>query len=94
MFANRAFETGELICAEKAFVLPGYFIQDRSSDCFLYSLGDGTAAPRPAALLLKELVQKLRWNKSLRKEFMELEDGGYWKEHGWEVEDSETPVDV
>lgn len=95
LFAKRAFKTGELICAEKAFVLPGYFIQDRSSDCLLYNLGDGTASPRPGALLFRELVQKLSWNPSLRKEVFELDDGGYWKQHGWEVTDGEdVPVDV
>ncbi|KAJ4344790.1 uncharacterized protein N0V89_012534 [Didymosphaeria variabile] len=95
LFAKRDFKEGDLICAEKAFVLPGYFLQDRSSDCLLYSLSDGTAAPRPGAWLFKELVQKLRWNPSLRKEFFDLEDGGYWKEVGWDVtEDEEIPVDI
>ncbi|KAF2266270.1 SET domain-containing protein [Lojkania enalia] len=95
LFAKRNFKAGELICAEKAFVMPGYFIQDRSSDCFLFNLGDETAAPRPGALLFRELVQKLRWNKSLRQEFFELDDGGYWEESGWKVEDEEeVPVDV
>ena len=95
VFAKRAFKAGELVCAEKAFALPGYFMQDRSSDCLLYSLGDGTASPRPGAWLFKELVQKLRWNPSLRKEFFELDDGGYWKEKGWQVKEPEnTPVDV
>jgi hypothetical protein len=95
LFAKRDFKEGDLICGEKAFVLPGYFMQDRNSDCLLYSLGDGTAAPRPGAWLFKELVQKLRWNPSLRKEFFDMGDGGYWEEHGWEVaEDEEIPVDV
>ena len=94
-FAKRDFKAGELICAEKAFVLPGYFTQDRSSDCLLYNLGDGTASPRPGALLFRELVQKLGWNPSLRKEAFQLDDAGYWKEHGWELaEDEEIPVDV
>ncbi|KAF2463540.1 SET domain-containing protein [Lindgomyces ingoldianus] len=82
LFAKRAFQTGELICVEKGFVLPGYFINDRSSDCLLYNLGNGTAAPRPGALLFKELVQKLKWNRSLRREFFELDDGGYGDEQG------------
>lgn len=95
LFAKRSFKPGELICAEKAFVLPGYFIQDRSSDCLLYSLGDGTASPRPGALLFKELVQKLKWNKSLRNEYFDLDDGGYWKTFGYEVAKGEdVPVDV
>jgi hypothetical protein len=95
LFAKRAFKAGDLICAEKAFALPGYFIQDRNSDCFLYSLGDETASPRPGALLFKELVQKLRWNPTLRKEFFDLDDGGYWKKHGWDLSaDEEIPVDV
>jgi hypothetical protein len=95
LFAKKSFKAGELVCAEKAFVMPGYFIQDRSSDCLLYSLGEETASPRPGALLFKELVQKLRWNPSLRKEYFELDDGGYWREHGWEVKDEEeVPVDV
>lgn len=95
LFAKKAFKAGELISAEKAFVLPGYFMQDRSSDCLLYSLADGTAAPRPGAWLFKELVQKLRWNRSLRREFFDLDDGGYWNKHGWEVPAGEdVPVDV
>lgn len=95
LFAKRAFKSGELVAAEKAFVLPGYFIQDRSSDCLLYSLGDETASPRPGALLFKELVQKLNWNPSLRKEYFDLDDGGYWKTNGWEVPEGEDiPVDV
>lgn len=95
LFARKDFKEGDLICAEKAFVLPGYFMQDRNSDCLLYSLGDGTAAPRPGAWLFKELVQKLRWNPSLRKEFFDLGDGGYWKEHGWDLSPGEEiPVDV
>lgn len=95
LFAKRAFKEGDLICAEKAFVLPGYFMQDQTNDCLLYSLSDGTVAPRSGAWLFKELVQKLRWNPSLRKEFFDLEDGGYWKEHGWELaSDEEIPVDV
>ncbi|KAF2684893.1 SET domain-containing protein [Lentithecium fluviatile CBS 122367] len=95
VFAKRALKVGELICAEKAFALPGYFMQDRSSDCLLYSLGDETAAPRPGAWLFKELVQKLRWNPSIRKDFFELDDGGYWKENGWDIAEGEDiPVDV
>ncbi|KAF2740323.1 hypothetical protein EJ04DRAFT_572175 [Polyplosphaeria fusca] len=95
LFAKRDFKEGELICAEKAFVLPGYFIQDRSSDCMLYNLGEETVAPRPGALLFKELIQKLKWNPSLRREFFEMDDGGYWKENGWDVgDDEEVPVDV
>jgi hypothetical protein len=95
VFAKRAFKAGELISAEKAFALPGYFMQDRSSDCLLYSLGDETAAPRPGAWLFKELVQKLRWNPSLRREFFELDDGGYWEKNGWQLEEGEDiPVDV
>ncbi|PVI03785.1 SET domain-containing protein, partial [Periconia macrospinosa] len=81
LYAKRAFQAGELVSVEKAFVLPG--------------LQDETAAPRPGAWLFKELVQKLRWNPSLRKEFFSLDDGGYWKECGWEVADDEdVPVDV
>lgn len=95
LFAKRGFRAGELVCAEKAFVMPGYFIQDRSTDCLLYSLSDETASPRPGALLFRELVQKLKWNPSLRKEYFELDDGGYWKKYGWEVgKDEEVPVDV
>jgi hypothetical protein len=95
IFAKRAFEAGELICAEKAFALPGYFMQDKSSDCLLYSLGDEKAASRPGAWLFKELVQKLRWNPSLRKDFFDLDDGGYWKQNGWDLhKDEEVPVDV
>lgn len=96
LFAKRSLKTGELICAEKAFVLPGYFIQDRSSDCLLYNLGDGTAAPRPGALLFKELVTKLKYNPSLRKDFFDLDDGGYWAENGYDVKagEGDVPVDV
>ncbi|KAF2112352.1 hypothetical protein BDV96DRAFT_649151 [Lophiotrema nucula] len=96
MFAKRDFKVGDLICAEKAFVLPGYLIQDPSSDCLLYNLGDGTAAPRPGALLFKELVTKLKYNPSLRKAFFDLDDGGYWVENGYEIneDEEEIPVDV
>ncbi|KAF2280773.1 SET domain-containing protein [Westerdykella ornata] len=95
LFAKRSFKAGDLVCAEKAFTMPGYFIQDRNSDCFLYSLGDETASPRPGALLFKELVQKLRSNPTLRKEYFDLDDGGYWKKNGWEVEEGEEiPIDV
>lgn len=95
LFAKKGFKEGDIVCVEKAFVLPGYFMQDRNSDCLLYSLSDKTAAPRPGAWLFKELVQKLRWNPELRKEYFDLEDGGYWAKHGWEVaDDEEIPVDV
>lgn len=95
LFAKRAFKAGDLVCAEKAFVMPGYYIQDRNSDCLLYNLGDETASPRPGALLFKELIQKLRWNPSLRKEFFDLDDAGYWKKNGWECNfDEEIPIDV
>ncbi|CAO2648748.1 Nn.00g096970.m01.CDS01 [Neocucurbitaria sp. VM-36] len=95
LFAARAFKSGDLITAEKAFALPGYFFNDRNSECSLYSLGDGTATDRAGALLFKELVQKLRHNPSLRKGFFDLDDGGYWSSHGWTVEGDEvTPVDV
>ena len=30
LFARKDFKAGDLLCAEKAFVLPGYFIQDKS----------------------------------------------------------------
>lgn len=95
LFAKRSFRANEIINVEKAFVLPGFFMQDQSSDCLLYSLHDQTAAPRPGAWLFKELVQKLRWNPSLRKEFFSLDDGGYWDQCGWEIADDEdVPVDV
>jgi len=95
LFAKRDFKAGDLIMAEKAFALPGYFFNDRSSECSLYSLGDGTATDRAGALLFKELVQKLVANSSLRKEFFEMDDGGYWAENGWHTsEEDDIPVDV
>lgn len=95
MFAKRALKTGDLIIAEKAFALPGYFFNDRGSECSLYSLGDGTATDRAGAHLFKELVQKLKHSPSLRREYFDLDDGGYWKENGVVVEEGEEiPVDV
>ncbi|KAF2831890.1 SET domain-containing protein [Ophiobolus disseminans] len=95
LFAKRDFQAGDLLMAEKAFALPGYFFNDRSSDCALYSLGDGTATDRAGALLFKELVQKLTANPSLRKGFFDMDDGGYWAKNGWEVsEQDDIPVDV
>ncbi|KAF2181585.1 hypothetical protein K469DRAFT_740787 [Zopfia rhizophila CBS 207.26] len=81
VFSKKEFKAGELIAVEKAFVLPGYFIQDRGSDCLLYNLGNETAAQRPGALLFRELVQKLRWNGSLRGQFFELDAGDYDKDY-------------
>ena len=70
-------------------------MKDRSNDCLLYSIEDETALPRPDAWLFKELVQKLQWNPSLRKEFFDLDDGGYWEKHGWELGKGEDiPVDM
>ena len=95
IFAAKAFRDGELIIVEKAFALPGHFINDRNSECSLYSLGDGTATDRAGALLFKELVQKLRHNPSLRQGFFDMDDGGYWRKHGWNVQEGdEIPVDV
>lgn len=95
LFAKRDFEAGELVVVEKAYVMPGYFIQDKSSECNLYCVENGVASQRAGALLFKELVQKLRWNRTLRKEFFELEDGGYWEKNGWKLgEGEEIPVDV
>ncbi|KAH7073121.1 hypothetical protein BKA63DRAFT_577199 [Paraphoma chrysanthemicola] len=95
LFARCDFRAGDLIMAEKAFAMPGYIINDRNSECSLYSLGDGTAADRAGALLFKELIQKLTANPSLRPSFFDMDDGGYWKENGWEVsKDEDIPVDV
>lgn len=95
LFAKRDFFVGELITAEKAFAMPGYLMNDRGSECSLYSLGDGTAADRAGAMLFKELVQKLTANPSLRRSFFDLDDGGYWAEHGWDVaQEDDIPVDV
>jgi hypothetical protein len=95
LFAKRDFKAGDLITAEKAFALPGYFFNDRSSECSLYSLGDGTATDRAGALLFRELVQKLVANPSLRKGFFDMDDGGYWAGNGWQVpEEYDIPVDV
>ncbi|KAL6709652.1 hypothetical protein ACN47E_001080 [Coniothyrium glycines] len=95
LYARRAFRTGDLIMAEKAFALPGYFFNDASSECSLYSLGDGTATDRAGALLFKELVQKLRHNPSLRRQFFDMDDGGYWRSYGWYIEDGDDiPVDI
>ncbi|KAH7391710.1 hypothetical protein BKA66DRAFT_568125 [Pyrenochaeta sp. MPI-SDFR-AT-0127] len=95
LFAAQAFKTGDLIIAEKAFALPGYFLNDRSSDCSLYSLENETATDRAGTQLFKELVQKLRHNPSLRKGFFDMDDGGYWNEHGWKIEaEEDIPVDV
>jgi hypothetical protein len=70
-------------------------MNDRGSECSLYSLGDGTAADRAGAMLFKELVQKLTANPSLRRSFFDLDDGGYWAEHGWDVaQEDDIPVDV
>jgi hypothetical protein len=81
--------------AEKAFALPQYAFNDPSSECCLYSLGDGTTADRAGTLLFQELVKKLRHNASLRAAFFDLDDGGYWKENGWPIEDGEdVPIDV
>jgi hypothetical protein len=95
LFAKRALRMGELIMAEKAFALPGYPFDDHNSQCSLYSLGDGTTSDRAGALLFKELVHKLNHNSSVRSAFFVLDDGGYWEENGWVIEDDENiPVDV
>jgi hypothetical protein len=61
----------------------------------LYSLGDGTATDRAGALLLKELLQKLEANPSMRKSSFDMDDGGYLAKHGWEgAEEEHIPVDV
>lgn len=81
--------------AEKAFALPGFLVDDRGCECSLYSLDDATTADRAGALLFCELVQKLDANPSVRKIFFDMDDGGYWEKHGWEVaEDEDIPVDV
>ncbi|KAF2033869.1 hypothetical protein EK21DRAFT_57881 [Setomelanomma holmii] len=80
LFAKRDFLAGDLIMAEKAFAMPGYLVNDRSSECSLYSL---------------ELVQKLTANPSLRREFFDMDDGGYWPVNAWEITAGEDiPVDV
>jgi hypothetical protein len=95
LFAKRDFKAGDLVMAEKAFALRGYIVNDRGSECSLYSLGDETAADRAGALLFKELVQKLDANPSLRKTFFDMDDGGYWAKNGWTLsETDEIPVDV
>ena len=94
LFARKDFKRGELLMLEKAFVLPGYFIADRSSDCLLYNLGSETASLRPGALLFKELLQKLRHNPSCRREFFELDSGGYPAAIKPETPDEDIPVDV
>jgi hypothetical protein len=95
LFASRAFKTGDLIMAEKAFAIPAHFSNDPSNVCSLYSLGDGTATDNTGALLFKELVKKLTYNPSLRKEFFEMNDGGYWEKHGWQISDEDSiPIDV
>jgi hypothetical protein len=95
LFASRAFKTGDLIMAEKAFAIPAHFSNDSSNACSLYSLGDGTATDNTGALLFQELVQKLTYNPSLRKEFFEMDDGGYWEEHGWQLSaEDNVPIDV
>lgn len=95
LFAKREFKSGDLIMAEKAFALPGHLLNDSSTECSLYNLGDGTATDRYGALLFRELVQKLDANPSLRKDFFSMDDGGYWAKHGWELSENETiPVDV
>jgi hypothetical protein len=95
LFAKQDFKVGDLLMAEKAFALPGYIFGDFNSECSLYSLGDGTATDRAGALLLKELLQKLEANPSMRRSFFDMDDGGYWAENGWEGADGEQiPVDV
>jgi hypothetical protein len=95
LFAKRDFKIGDLIAAEKAFAFPPFLFNDSTSECFLYSLDDETTTDRAGALLFRELIQKLMGNPSLRRAFFEMDDGGYWAEHGWEVaEEDEVPVDV
>ncbi|KAF2644308.1 hypothetical protein P280DRAFT_477695 [Massarina eburnea CBS 473.64] len=67
---------GEIVTAEETLALPGYSMQDHGSECLIYSLANGSMAPRPVAWS-KELVQKVRRNKSLRNEVFECKDGGY-----------------
>jgi hypothetical protein len=95
LFAKRAFKTGDLIMAEKAFAIPAHSSTDSNNSCSLYSLGDGTATDSTGALLFQELVQKLTYNPSSRRQFFDMDDGGYWEEHGWQIPDDEVaPVDV
>jgi hypothetical protein len=94
LFAAREVKAGDLIMAEKAFALPGYLVDDPNSDCSLYSLGDGIATDRAGALLFRELVQKLYANPSMRQDFFDMDDGGYWAKNGWDATDSDIPVDV
>lgn len=77
LFAKKDFKRGDLILLEKAFVLPGYFIADKTSDCVLFNIETGSATPRPGAMVFKELVQKLRHNPSCRKAFFQLDAGNY-----------------
>jgi hypothetical protein len=94
LFAARDMKAGDLIMAEKAFALPAYLVNDPNSECSLYSLGDGTATDRAGALLFRELVQKLFANPSMRQDFFDMDDGGYWAKNGWDAKGSEIPVDV
>ena len=94
LFARKDFKRGDLIMLEKAFVLPGYFIQDRNSDCLLYNLENESASPRPGALLLKELIQKLRHNPSCRKAFFDLDAGSYPSTITADTAPKDIPVDV
>jgi hypothetical protein len=94
LFAKHDFKAGDLVMVEKAFAFPGYLVNDKSSDCSLYSLGDGTATDKAGALLFKELVQKLHANPSARKSFFDMDDGGYWARSGGNETEGDTPVDV
>jgi hypothetical protein len=94
LFAKRDFKAGDLVIVEKAFAFPAYLVNDQSSSCSLYSLGDSTAADRAGALLFKELVQKLHANPSARKPFFDMDDGGYWEKNGWDGEHDDIPVDM
>jgi hypothetical protein len=94
LFATQDIKAGNLIMAEKAFALPGYLINDPNSHCSLYSLGDDTATDRAGALLLRELVQKLHANPSMRQSFFDMDDGGYWAESQSDTMEGEIPVDV
>jgi hypothetical protein len=80
---------------EKALAIPAQFLNNTSNACSLYSLGGKTATDTTGALLFRELVQNSTHNPSLRRDFSEMDDGGYWEEQGWQIsEDEDIPVHV
>ncbi|CAK7209588.1 hypothetical protein SCUCBS95973_000491 [Sporothrix curviconia] len=79
LFATEKIKAGDIVLAEKAFAVPQH-LKDDSTATMLINVGTNRIPTGLQSRLLQATIDKMTWNPTCAKRYLELFDGGKFKE--------------